>query len=294
MQEPDSGRGLRVGMNSPAGSVTPPSERATRSRHHLTGRVVGISFAISAALHVLAIILYSMSGEIQPHGLQLPTAAAGNGVAAPQGMQVIRIAETNEPEKVRPPKRKVAPPKPTPTPTPTAQPSQATQQGAQGTGQKGTQGGERLSAAERLRPHPESKRLWAPLDPALTRLTPQERMELALSGRLQAWEDSVAAADSAAAAATDWTFTDKNGKKWGVTPGELHLGGITLPLPFNFGTTPGHRGENARRAWEWNDIKEHATQGAIRAGWKERAQAIRERRDKERKKAKADSTGSKH
>ena len=151
-----------------------------------------------------------------------------------------------------------------------------------------------LSAAERLRPHPKDERIWRPPDPALTRLTTKERLQLELAGKIEEWRDSVMAADAADAEATDWTYTDKSGKKWGVSPGELHLGGLTVPLPFNFGTAPGNRDAVKQRTEEWEDIRRAASQGAIREGWKERAQAIRARRDKERAQAKADTSGVKH
>jgi hypothetical protein len=250
-----------------------------------------IAFAISAAVHVLAVLLYSVGGSLQTERLAVPGKASA-GSAVPEGMQVIRIVETSEPTKAEPPRKRAT--VPTPKQKPIVQPGQPNQATSGAAKQEGTANGEGLSAAERLRPNPKNRRLWAPVDPALTRLTREQRMELALSGRLAAWEDSVAAEDSAAAAATDWTFTDKAGNKWGVTPGQLHLGGLTLPLPFNFGTSPGHRDENELRTWEWSDIQRQAAEGAIRAGWKERAQAIRARRDKERAAAKADSSGVKH
>ncbi len=262
-------------MNHPAGSAVPPPHGDAGSRHHLTGRVVWISFAISAALHVLVIVLFSLGRQLQIGGLTLPVRGAP-GTSMPEGIQVVRIVETKQPTKPETPHRKVT--APTPVQQPVVQPGEPKEQG--GGGEKNApESGERLSAAERLRPAPKNRRLWAPVDPAFTQLTAEQRMSLALAGHLKAWEDSVAAADSAAAAATDWTFTDKEGRKWGVTPGTLHLGGLTLPLPFNFGTPPGHRAENELRTWEWNDIQRQAADGAVRAGWKERAKAIRERRD---------------
>lgn len=281
-------------MNRPAGSVVPPTQGTSRSRRRLNGRVVWISFGISAALHVFAIVWYALFMQpMQPGGLLLPVASSA-GSAASQGIQVVHIVETNQP--TLPQQRPERPTVPEVKPQMAVPVGPVTRQ-AGGAAEQGAENGTRLSAAERLRPHPQNRRLWAPLDPAVTRLTPQQRMQLALAGRLEAWRDSVAAADSAEAALTDWTFTDKSGKKWGVTPGQLHLGGLTLPLPFNFGSTPWNRIQNEGRSWEWNDIQRHAAEGAVRQDWKARARAIRERRDKERaaaKAAKADSSGVKH
>jgi hypothetical protein len=146
------------------------------------------------------------------------------------------------------------------------------------------------TAAERLRPHLEDERLWRPLDPELNELTLEQRLELDLAMRVTELNDSLDAAIEAERALTDWTYTDDEGKRWGVSPGQLHLGDLTLPLPFAFGTPVGKRDEANRRIWEWEEIQRGAASAAARESWKERAQAIRERRDRERAAARPDTS----
>ncbi len=300
-------------MNPQAGRVAPPPVWDPRSRHRLGRRVVALSFAISAAVNVLAVLIYAfMWASFRPAGeAAFPVGMVGaggvGGGGGGGGMQVVRIVELTPPPKPSAERKHVTVP---PTPkrpaqaAPETQPGHAAKPGSGGAGKGGAGAGPGAgvgegqgglpSAAERLRPHPESKRLWAPASPALTRLTKEERMQLALSGRLKEWQDSVQRADSISASATDWTFTDKEGRRWGVTPGELHLGKITIPLPFSFGVTPGNRSAAELRTWEWNAIQQLNTQEGIRQDWKERAKAIRERMDKQRAAAKADSSKTKH
>jgi hypothetical protein len=144
------------------------------------------------------------------------------------------------------------------------------------------------TAAERLRPKEGDLRLWAPVNPELTRLSREELMRLLLVAELEDAADSMAVAAEIARRATDWTYTDEDGRKWGVSPGKIHLGDITLPLPFGFGASPFTREQNAGRAWAWDDIDQAARRKGVQDVWKERAEAIRRRRDAERK---PDTTG---
>ena len=79
-----------------------------------------------------------------------------------------------------------------------------------------------------------------------------------------------------------------------MSPGKLHLGDLTLPLPFAFGTPVGKRDEANRRVWEWEEIQRGAAAAAARESWKERAQAIRERRDRERAAARPDTSRTRY
>jgi hypothetical protein len=144
------------------------------------------------------------------------------------------------------------------------------------------------TAAERLRPRAGDLRLWAPVDPELTKLSETELMRLLLSAELEDLADSMAVAEELARRATDWTYTDDEGRKWGVSPGKLHLGDITIPLPFGFGVAPFTREQNAARLWAWDDINQAAGRKGVQDVWKERAEAIRRRMEAERK---PDTTG---
>jgi hypothetical protein len=139
--------------------------------------------------------------------------------------------------------------------------------------------------AERLQPGFRDRRLWAPLPEEFRTLTPEQREELLIANRFQAWNDSAAAAAAAEAALRDWTFTDGDGDRWGVSDGQLHLGGLTIPLPFNV------QGSAAQRDY-MRSFDEMARQGAnalIQQSVRERQEAIRARRDAERAAAQGDT-----
>jgi hypothetical protein len=76
-----------------------------------------------------------------------------------------------------------------------------------------------------------------------------------------------------------------------VADGKIYLGDIALPLPLNFGVPVGKRDETARRVWEFEEIERQNQRYLIEQSWKERAAAIRARRDRERAAARGDTLG---
>lgn len=139
------------------------------------------------------------------------------------------------------------------------------------------------TAAERLRPRVGDWRLWV-LPPLTERdLTPAER-EAELRGRLyadiEAYNDSVAAEAARAAEAMDWTVGEE-GNRWGLSPGKIHLGPITLPLPINLGAHPAVQRELGAERAEWEAIRRQAGQGVLDEAFEERVKAIRERKEQE-------------
>jgi len=264
----------------PPGARPSPSAR-DRSRSGYR-RVFWVSLGVSAAIHLLAIALYpnllreapfsmppfgTLSPPARPDGTELVNLEAIPAGEAPEVLPPEEIEETEVPDvDVESPdvgeRGEAADLMRTLAPGPTA--------------------------AERLRPREGDLRLWAPVDPELTKLSDAELMELLLSAELEDLADSMAVAEEMARRATDWTYTDDEGKKWGVSPGKLHLGDITIPLPFGFGTAPFNRERNAARLWAWDDIDQAAGRKGVQDFWKERAEAIRRRMDAERR---PDTTG---
>jgi len=271
-------------MTPTAGSAPRPADRGAGTRRPRSGygRALRVGFAISAMVHVIALLLYP-SLQRPPAGGPVPLLPPTGGERA-QGMTVLRIVTvdaTSEAE--RPPE----PEEISPVEEPAAVPSAPDVDEGPGVGlvPPGP------TVAERLRPFLINPRLWVELDPDLNELTLGQILELELAGRITEWQDSLESAIAAERALTDWTYTDGEGKRWGISEGKIYLGDLALPLPFAFGTPVGKRDEVNRRAWEWEEIQRGAASGAVRDSWKERAEAIRARRDRERARARPDTSG---
>jgi hypothetical protein len=264
-------------MASQAGGQDPGLDRAGPVYRGLGSPAVAWgAFTVSAALHIFFIAIYPrFFGSLEPtSGAFMP---AFQSSVTSDAMEVIRVVEVDVPPEVAQPDEpefepierrsaSVGAPEPTAPVVDFARPG--------------------ISAADRLRPNVRDRRLWAPLPEEYTRLTLEQREELLLAGRLEEWYDSLQAAQAAELAWTDWTFTDSDGKKWGISEGQLHLGGVTIPLP-TFGTAPGAARE---RAWELGELARQQSSMAVQQTVKERMEAIRARRDRERAAERADTT----
>jgi len=246
----------------------------TKAMAHKRAVVLGVS--VSALLHIVAVVLYSVVIKEWGPGETIVAMAAAPRVVS--GMRVVQIIE------IGPSASTPEPPERIPEPTAESQLEFADD----GTASSGNfeleerRGGVR--AADVLRVRSSDTRLWREALPEAFELTEAQRMELELAGRLEEWADSVALVVAAEYALTDWTKTDDQGRRWGVSPGQLHLGDITLPLPFYFSGSEisTERAEAARRAWEDQDIANGVAAQALRASWSERAEAIRRRQNRDR------------
>jgi hypothetical protein len=154
-------------------------------------------------------------------------------------------------------------------------------------------GGPRRPVAERLRPGQGDPRLYVPLPEEIVGLSAEQLAQLDLDLAIAEVMDSVAAAEAAGRRATDWTYTDSQGRRWGVSPGQIHLGGITIPLPFGFSAP--RTADASRRARQDAEIARQAERATATTVLKDRAAEIRRRRDAERARARtrtqSDTTG---
>lgn len=276
-------------MNDPARHASAPRSPASGGRDR-RNRVFWVSIGISALLHLAAVLIYPWLGRPDVGGVTLPGTIETSGEAA--GTRVVVISEIAEgdveapdrPEEIRELEESVRP----------ALPGAPRDEGAGRPGlvEPGRAG---RSAAEILRPQAEDSLIWRGVDPALTELSDHEKAELRMRWALTEWNEAMAAEARAAEEALDWTHTDADGNKWGVSPGKLHLGSLTLPLPLNLGPPPGVNRALDQRLQEYDAIERQAGRARVWQSWEERAKAIRARKDREREEARSarpDTTGS--
>lgn len=150
----------------------------------------------------------------------------------------------------------------------------ATSDGGTGDGAAGPAGGGGGAVSDRLRPGFRDPRLY--VDPSLPRLPPkgvqseEQRYAEHIRRRIEAVNDSMYGGGPN----TDWTTTDREGRRWGLSEKGLHLGGITvprevLPLPRSTGT--------------------NADQEAAREKQRQRDEIRRQEEDRERRRARETS-----
>jgi hypothetical protein len=256
------------------------SQRFWRARDSRR-RVWAVS--LSAAIHAIAIVFYALATR----GFLIPAAGVTSLTTETvplEGTRIVQLRQEEPEEEQRP-----APPIITPVPDEQAQaiPRQPTQQAGAGEEDEGEpELGEAYAESLRV-PETGDPRIWRFVDPTRGELSEAELYQLALAYRLSVWYDSLGAAEEAQRRALDWTFTDDSGGKWGVSPGQIHLGTLTLPLPELFALPSTQRETIGRRVAEWEEINRAARTYEVWESWKDRAQAIRERRDTER----ADTSG---
>jgi len=265
----------------------PGGEETTRDRAWGESRGLGsrrlrvTAFGVSVAAHVIAVLFYtSVMQVLRPDAASFPLPTdAGEELGTPL-IQLIDInpedlTRPDDPEEIEQVEAPEAETRPPFIPGPTV--------------------GELVppgpTAAERLRPNLVDARLWAAPPPEFYQLTLEQREELLLSDRIVEWYDSVSIARAAEDRLTDWTFTDSKGGRWGVADGKIYLGDVALPLPLSFGTPVGMRDAVARRQFEFDEIERQSQRYLIEQSWKERAAAIRARRDRERAIARGDTIG---
>jgi hypothetical protein len=248
-------------------------------------RALAFGSGLSGAVHLLVIILYSLGvTEWGPTENTLGVESTARPFAGMRVVQVVEItaAEDEAPEEDPEPVLEIEPEPEVQTLGPEVVAGPADEGLEEERDRRGV-----VRAAEVLRVRSSDHRLWRAALPELFELTEAERLQLELAGLLEAWHDSVAIALASESALTDWTMTDEDGNRWGVSQGKLHLGSLTLPLPVQFGGTTWQRERASRRAWEDADILNNLNSQAARASWGERAKAIRERKDRQRREAEA-------
>ncbi|HEX6913211.1 MAG TPA: hypothetical protein VF142_22560 [Longimicrobium sp.] len=117
--------------------------------------------------------------------------------------------------------------------------------------------------------------------------TDEERYQDHFAGRIRALNDSIAGEAERRRRATDWTLTDRNGRKWGINERGPVVGGrnVPLPVPIPVPRSARDREDEARRERDQRrDIDRQADQAERERYLRERGRAIRERNEREREK----------
>jgi hypothetical protein len=270
-------------MQAQEGHTNRPERAADRARSGLgSHRVVWTSFGISVAIHVVLLTLYPVYGASGPENARLPFPVLTERSAALELLRLIETAQTLDAERPEDPNEIEEIESPELVPAPLILEDEA---GVELTPPPPT-------GAELLRPRLTDELVWRLIDQSLTDLTLQQREELAVRGRIVEWADSLAAAQAAESRLTDWTYTDSDGKRWGVADGKIYLGDVVLPGTHLFGVPVGKRDEVAQWQWQWDEIMRQTVRYDILESWRDRQEAIRDRRDRERAEALPDTTRS--
>lgn len=261
----------------------PPTANLRRERSALRAGLV-----VSVLAHLVVLLLYPALAGI-PAG-QLPSESRFDPEAeTTPGLELLTLREEPETEPESHPLPPPALPEPPPDPAPDAVAADPSPPGADpadavaeipGTDEEDDEA-EGLSLAERLQPRLGDPRVWAPIPAEFTELTEFERAEILLRGMLQSWNDSVAMAQALSDRAGDWTYTDASGRRWGLGPGRLYLGDISIPLP-QFEFAPGLIEDRLDRGGIQADLARGAVSEALRETWSDRARVIRERMEADR------------
>jgi len=148
------------------------------------------------------------------------------------------------------------------------------------------------SNAERLIPRFIDGRIWFdPRDPLLfgDRLARFARADSAVRAILRGWLDSLRLSDDQRRRAVDWTF-EKDGKRWGISPEGLHLGDITIPIPFRLTPSGPKRREFEQALRDLQEIQLQDLKADLKEVADERREEMRKRSEEEAKKRSGDTT----
>jgi hypothetical protein len=153
-----------------------------------------------------------------------------------------------------------------------------------------------LTNAERLRPRYGDRRVWIDpdeLDLYGERLARYARADSAVRAILRNWLDSLALSEEERRRALDWTLK-KGDERWGISPEGLHLGDITIPIPFSLAPSGPQRREFEQALRDLQEIRRQDLQADLEENRRERAEEMRRRSREEaerrRQAEEADST----
>jgi hypothetical protein len=262
--------------------------RSSRHQHdRVHRRALAVGFLISAVAH-LALFLATGGVGLRPIQFVRP---AIETEPAPRGLVVVEvpvIPEGPESETPRPEPEEPRPLSPdeleviriVPTPEAETEPEPAPEEVVT---PPGAEPEERLTNAERLRPRFSDARLWVdPRDPVIfgARLERLARADSAVRAILREWLDSLRLTEEQRRRALDWTY-EKDGQRWGISPEGLHLGDITIPIPFQLMPSGPQRREFEQALRDLREIQNQDARSDVEEIRRERMEEMRRRSQEE-------------
>lgn len=225
-----------------------------------------VGLLISLVAHVLAV---GFAGAwLEPDREQPRRAPEPILAEPPRGMRAVQLSEA--PPETLVPEEPDEPDEREPRPAPEAPPAMAAT--------LDSLPADTLTAGDRLAVRVVDPRLWRPMI-LLPREPTIEDVEARVGAALELLSDSALAEAEAALRARDWTVKDANGGRWGISPGKLHLGKLTLPLPLFFGSVDP---DAEAASQQWYELDQQYDRARFLESFEDRVRAIRERRDRER------------
>jgi hypothetical protein len=266
----------------------PPPKRSPRERPSFE-RILGWSLLGSLVLHLLFLLLSPLVVRV---GVPAGEVASAAGEARPFGMEmVIAIPSENAPDEplplVQDDRAAPAPTFQTPAPRPQEPGTPARPGAAPAQSTPAQDAPPRQSSGEALRPGLRDSRLYVtPRQfPDLEKTEHQRYMEH-LQARIDAVNDSMNVAANRERRTADWTVTDSDGNRWGLSSQGLHVGGLTiprelLPLPAPTGDNQSLEAERERQR-QRDEIQRQQGASERAQTQRERTDATRERQNQQR------------
>ena len=256
-------------MNRPPQEPRPSEgRRSLEERRARDRRILATGLIASVLLH--ALVLFVLGDWLIPDsGGVTPPAPRPLVLEPPSGLRAVELVEVPTPD-VGTPER------PRPRPETAPRPETVVVAGADSVAIPADE----LTAADRLAPRVVDPRLWRPmvilpLDPTI------EDVEARVAAAIELLSDSALAEADAAIRARDWTVEDSKGGRWGISPGQIHLGSLTLPLPIFMPLNV----EADLEAGRWYELERALDRSRVLDTFQDRVRAIRERRERERAEA---------
>ena len=253
---------------------TPAVRRAERADH----RIIGPALLLSALAHALLLFGLSFQIVLEPRQRPAPASRVVHVAPAMQAFDIIEVPGEVATIDVQVLERAPLQPRPVRPVAP-----DAGREAARPVERAG-EPIDRTPVRDRLRYRLNAPEVWRPpSEEVVVEPSPQDIVQQRIAAQLGEFNDSVAAEAAAAERALDWTTTDADGNRWGVSPGAIHLGSLTIPIgDTRFAVAPGRREEFEGRVRTWGELRDQAVREEARSTFKDRVKAIEDRMDRER------------